>query len=428
MENKKIWSYENRMVSICMLCFGFTMFNRFAIANLATFIMPDLRMSNTDLGLVMSAFSLSWGVAGYLGSALSDVTASKKRILLICVVAFSICSFLTGAAVNLTMFIAVRFALGIFEGPVFPVAQAFVLAQSSPKRRGMNMGLVSTTSMGLISMLLGPIVLVALCRAFGWRMTLFLTLLPGLMVAFLAYRGLKEPEMLKVAGVAAKAEKPSFKDSLVVFKNRNVITAILFSSFIMCWNVTTLTFAPLYLVNVKGFSETGMSYIMAIIGVGAVIWGTLVPSLSDRIGRKPAVVVFSLLTVVSPLGLVLSPSAVIICLCVFVGWCGSGVFPVYQAAILGESIDSKYASTAMAGVQMVGELGGCVAGVAIAGKLADVYGLNAPLIYAACCMVVATLIGFAYYETAPAIMAGRATFRPSRGRDESPLHSDMHNS
>jgi len=404
---RKFWSYENKMVMICMLCFGFVMLDRFAIANLATFIMPDLQLTHTDFGLVMAVFSLSWGVAGYLGSALSDLTSSKKRILLIAVVAFSACSFFTGMATGFIMLTAIRFLMGIFQGPVFPIAQAFVLAQSSPKRRGMNMGLVSTTSMGIICMLLGPIILVAICQAIGWRYTLFSTLFPGLAVAYLVIKVLKEPDMAAVEGETIKTKKTSLKDSLSIFKNRNVITAIIFSSFIMCWNVTTLTFAPLYLVNVKGYSESVMSYIMAIIGLGAVIWGTLIPSLSDKFGRKPVTIIFSLLTVIAPLGLVMSSSVVIIGICVFVGWCGSGVFPVYQAAVLGESVDAKYASTAMAGVQMIGEIGGCVIGVAIAGKLADLYGLNVTLIYAACCMIVATLIAFGYYETAPVILAKR---------------------
>jgi len=305
------------------------------------------------------------------------------------------------------MLIAIRFMLGVFQGPVFPVAQSFVLAQSSVKRRGMNMGLVSTTSMGLICMLIGPIILVALTQAFGWRHALFLTLLPGLFIAYLVFRMLKEPDMTQITGVMTKAKKPSLRECMIVFKNRNVITAIFFSGFIMCWNVTTLTFAPVYLVNVKEFSETTMSYIMAIIGFGAVIWGTLVPSLSDRFGRKPMIIIFSLFTVVSSLGLVMMPSVALIGISLFIGWCGSGVFPVYQAAVLGESVDPQYASTAMAGVQMIGEIVGCVIGVAIGGRLADVYGLHVSLIYAACCMIIATLIAFGFYETAPRILAKR---------------------
>jgi len=416
MKIKAFWSYENKMVAVCMLCFGLAMFDRFAITNLSPFIMKDLDITNAKLGELMSVFALSWAFSGLIGSLLSDVIFHKKRVLVIVVLLFSVFSFMTGMARSFAMLAVIRFVMGMFEGPIFPVAQAFSLAQSSPKRRGLNMGLISTTSMGLIANLAGPIVLVALCEAFGWRSTFFLTLIPGLIVSWLIFKVLKEPDMTNIEGISHRAHSlkaatntfgASIKESLIIFRNRNVRTSMIFSSFIISWNVGTLTFAPVYLVSVKGFNPTEMSFIMAAFGAGAVVWGMLVPGLSDRFGRKPIIIIFSALSIVSPLGLILSPSAIIISICVFVGWSGSGVFALYQAAILGESIDPKYASTAMASVQMTGEIGGCVIGVAVAGILADAYGLQASMIFTACCMVVATLVAFAYYETAPIVLAKR---------------------
>jgi len=416
MRDQGFWSYENKMVAVCMLCFGLAMFDRFAVTNLSPFIMEDLDMNNADLGGLMSVFALSWAFSGYFGSLLSDVISHKKRVLVVVVLLFSVFSFMTGLARSFAMLAVIRFVMGMFEGPIFPIAQAFSLAQSSPKRRGLNMGLISTTSMGLIANLAGPIVLIALCEAFGWRVTFFLTLIPGLVVAWLVFKVLKEPDMTRIEGVTHSVENirtrtdtigASVKESFVIFRNRNVRTSMVFSSFIISWNVGTLTFAPIYLIEVKGFGPTEMSLIMAVFGAGAAVWGVLVPALSDRFGRKPAIIVFSLLSIVSPLGLILPSSAVVIGIFVFIGWSGSGVFALYQAAVLGKSIDPKYASTAIASVQLAGEIGGCVIGVAVAGILADAFGLQASMIFTACCMIVATIVAFAYYETAPLVLAKR---------------------
>ena len=417
----KTISYENKMVAICMLCFGFTMFERFAVTNLSPFIMEDLNMTNTQLGQIMSVFALAWALSGFFGSIFSDIAGNKKTLLGVVVICFSVCSLLTGLASTFIMLAIIRFVLGLFEGPVFPLVQAFSLAQSSTKRRGLNMGLISTTSMGLIANLIGPIVLVALFHIFGWRVTFFLTVIPGLFVAWLVFKVLEEPDMVMVKDVAHSARdgylgddgKPSpggrlsFRDSLSIFRNRNVRTSMAFSCFIVSWNVALLTFTPGYLIHVKGFSPTSMSIIMAMIGVGAVVWGILVPGLSDRFGRKPVIIIFSILSIVSPLGLLLSSSGVMIGICMFIGWSGSGVFALYQSAILGESVDTRYASTAIASVQMTGELGGAVIGVSAAGMLADSYGFHAAFIFAASCMVIATLIALAYYETAPLVPARR---------------------
>jgi len=413
MGKRKLVTYENKMVVICMLCFGFAMFDRFAITNLSPFIMDDLSMTNTDLALSMSVFALAWAFSGFIGSMLSDLTANKKRLLGILTLLSSVFAFMTGLANSFLMLVVIRFFMGVLYGPTFPLSQAFAMAQSSPQRRGLNMGLISTTSMGIIANLIAPILLVALCLAFGWRITFFLTFIPGAIVAFLVLRVLKEPDMTKIPDAMAKESKPSLRDSLVIFKNRNVVTSMVFASFIMCWNVGVLTFAPVYLTTVKGFDPSVMSFVMAAFGVGAVVWGILVPSLSDRFGRKPIAILFTLFSIISPLGLLFFSSPVAIALCAFIGWSGSGVFALYQAAIIGESIDTKYVSTAIASVQMTGEIGGCVIGVAAAGMLADTFGLEAPMVFAACCVIIATIIAFAYYETAPAI---KARTHESRGR------------
>jgi len=409
MEMKRIITYENKMVAICMLCFGFAMFDRFAIANLSPFMMEELNMTNTDLGLVMSVFALAWAISGYVGSLLSDITANKKLLLGLLTLLSSVCAFSTGLAINFIMLLGIRFMMGVLYGPTFPLSQAFAMAQSTPSRRGLNMGLISTTSMGIIANLIAPILLVALCLQFGWRITFFLTFIPGVIVAYLIFKVLKEPDMAK-GGDEATSNKASFRESLVIFKNTNVLTSMVFSGLIMTWNVGILTFAPLYLVVVKGFDPSVMSFVLAAFGVGAVVWGIVVPSLSDRFGRKRATIIFSLLSVISPLGLLIFSSPVAIGLCAFVGWSGSGVFALYQAAIIGESVDKKYVSTAIASVQMAGEIVGCVIGVAIAGKLADSFGLQAPMIFAAVCIIMATLVAFAYYETAPAVLAKRNAF------------------
>ncbi|MDR2914399.1 MAG: MFS transporter [Tannerella sp.] len=415
-KKKKFWRYENWMVMILMCTFGFVMFDRFAIATLAPF-MGDIGMGPEKLGFVMSAFALSWGVAGYIGAAIADITANKKRVLWISVLCFSICSFLTGLAQNFAMLVGIRLLMGLFEGPVMPVQQAFTLAQSTPSRRGFNMGLVTTTSVGLISSLLGPIILVALYKTIGWRPTFFMTLIPGLIIAFLIYKVLKEPDMTKVEGSVSKADKISFRDSLTILKNRNVITSLFYSVFIITWYVSMLTFTPLYLMNVKlaaltasdpDAAATIMSLIMAAFGAGAIIWGMVVPAWSDKIGRKPMTILFSLLAaVIAPIGFIYFDSPWALAACAFFGWCGTGVFPLYLVAIPGESVDPKYATSAIGAVQLAGEILGGVIGVAIAGMLGGKFGLDASLIFSACCMGVAFLVAFGYYESAPLVVAKR---------------------
>jgi MFS family permease len=94
-------------------------------------------------------------------------------------------------------------------------------------------------------------------------------------------------------------------------------------------------------------------------------------------------------------------------LCAFVGWCGSGVYPLFMSTVPGESVNRQFASTAISSIQGFGEIVGAVCGVLIAGVLADAYGLVSTMWLCGGCMVVATVIGFGYYETAPVVLAKR---------------------
>jgi predicted MFS family arabinose efflux permease len=398
------WSYENKMLGILCLTFGFVMFDRFALTNMANFVVEDLGLTNAQLGLLTSAFAFAWAISGFFGSAFSDLRSSKKKVLIGAVVLFSLCSFSSGLATGFISLLIIRFVMGIFEGPVLPLAQAFMLAQSSPHRRGFNMGFMQTSAVGLISSMLGPIIVVALAAAFSWRVTFFLTIIPGLIIAFLIAKVLEEPVLEKTEEKEQPKEKVRIWD---VFKNRNVVISCLFGICILSWYIVMLSFSPLFLTQVKGLTPTQMSFIMSALGVGAIVWGMVVPKLSDHLGRKPMIIIFSLLSIVAPLGFLYANSYAMLALCAFIGWCGAGVFPLFESAVPAESVHPKFASTSIATVQLVGELIGAVGGAAIAGILGDIYGLSAIMWFTTGCMVVGAVIAFGYYETAPLVLAKR---------------------
>jgi MFS family permease len=392
------------MVIILCLAFGFVMFDRFALSYLMPFVAKDLKLSNTQIGLIMSGFAFAWALSGLFSSFLSDLKGGKKKFLAFSILLFSLLSFTTGLAGSFISLIIIRVVMGVFEGPVLPLAQAFMLAGSTPSRRGFNMGVMQTSAVGVISSMVGPVLLVALATALTWRKTFYLTAIPGLIVLFLAAKYLREPQMASVETEQKPKEKIKLSD---VFKNRNIIVSLVFGPFILCWYVGLLSFAPLYLTTVKGLTPGAMSVIMSALGVGAVVWGIIVPMLSDHIGRKPIIIIFSMLSICAPLGLILTPAGntALMALCAFVGWCGAGVYPLFMSTVPGESVNGKFVATAISSIQGFGEIIGAVVGMMVAGVMADAYGLVSTMWLFVGCMVAATLIAFAYYETAPVVLA-----------------------
>ncbi len=406
------WTYENKMVLTLSLAFGFVMFDRFAIANLASFIMPDLGMNNTQLGLSMSVFALSWAIVGLFGSYIADRKGSRKTLLAAIVMLFSICSMLTGFAASFTMLIVIRLLMGACEGPVMPVSQSFIIPQSTPSRRGFNMGMMQVAAVGLVSTMLGPIIQVALAESIGWRWTFAITIVPGILIAVMISKILVNPDTgisTTESEIEFKKEEPGEKlGYLQILGHRNIVLSIVGTIFLLCWYVCMLTFTPNYLIMVKGLEPSNMSYVMSAFGVGAIFWGMVVPGLSDKYGRKPLVIIAAVLGVFSSVGIIMAPPSVpILCLVAFVGWGGVGVCALMQSTIPAESGDKRYVSTIIGSNQLTGELVGATGGAVIIGRIADIYGLEAAIWCCGGSMAVALVVALFYKESAPAILSKR---------------------
>ncbi len=405
------WSYENKMVLTLSLAFGFVMFDRFAIANLASFIMPDLGMNNTQLGLAMSVFAFTWAIVGLFGSYIADRKGSRKALLAGIVMLFSICSMLTGFASSFAMLIVIRLVMGACEGPVMPVSQSFIIPQSTPSRRGFNMGMMQVAAVGLVSTMLGPIIQVALAQSIGWRWTFAITIIPGLIIALMIGKLLINPET-GINDAQEKEEKKEVGEKLSYFQilgHRNIVLSIIGTVFLLCWYICMLTFTPNYLITVKGLDPSNMSYVMSAFGVGAIVWGLVIPGLSDKFGRKPMVIIAAIMGVFASVGIIMAPASVpVLCVIAFVGWGGVGVCALMQSTIPAESGDKRYVSTIIGSNQLTGELIGATGGAVVIGRIADLYGLETALWCCGASMAVTVIVALFYKESAPAILAKRA--------------------
>ena len=197
MENKKFWTYENKLVVIFFFTIGFVFFDRLAINYLFPMISVDLGLNYTQLGLLGAALALTWSVSGPLGGFISDKVKSKKTMLAILVLAFSVISLLHGLAQSFAMLFVLRLLMGIVEGPLIPQTQSILAMESSERRRGFNLGFTMNTSNALFGSILAPVVIVALATNFDWHMAFYLTIIPGIILSIVILKGVKNPDPAK---------------------------------------------------------------------------------------------------------------------------------------------------------------------------------------------------------------------------------------
>lgn len=409
MKTSKWFSYENGVLLLLGFIFGLVFFERNAVGILSPFIVPDLGLNNTQLGLLNSGLALAWALSAYFVGAWSDRSGVKKPFLIVSIIIFSICSILSGLAGAFVLLLAARVVMGMAEGPFLPICLSIMNVESTPSRRGLNAGILQNVMASLLGTALAPILLVFLAQEYGWRVTFFISGIPGLFLALLVWKYLREP---KSDGVHEELEADSDTDEASISLTRrafqmlrdhhNIRICALISCFMVAWFLIGLSFIFIFLTDYRGFTPTEMGGLSSMMGIGGMIAGVLAPGLSDRIGRKPVMILFCFLSLLFPFtALYFDGPYWIMALLLLVGWAGAGTFPLFMGVIPGETVSLKYTATAMGLVVGVGELIGGFGGPWAAGWAADQSSLAAPMIAMAVCSGCAGLLSMALVETAP---------------------------
>ena len=410
-------SYENKLLAILALSFGFVFFDRLALSFLFPFISGELKLDNTQLGMLASALALTWSLSGVGFGALSDRLKARKPMLLVSVIAFSLFSAASGLVGGFVALLLFRALMGVAEGPVLPISQSMLAEASTPARRGVNMGIVNGAAPGLFGAVIGPPILIWLAGAYGWRTAFYLSCLPGLLIAWLVWRHVRErpPEAAVVA--ASRSAEQSTVGLAALLRERNILLCVLIACSYITWFIILISFTPTFLVSVKGLQPAQMGMVMSSLGLAWVVWGAVVPGISDRIGRKPAMVAFSLIAACCPLVLLHVQDVRLLAVLVFCTYTGLGCFTLFMATIPAETVSAAIIATALGMIMGVGELAGGFVAPTLAGMAADRYGLPVVMWIAAVAALLPALLSLGLRETAPR----RVARAPVRNLDAAPL-------
>jgi len=151
-------------------------FDRVNVGMALPYIAKEFALNPVQSGWIGAAFA--WGyivtqlLAGYLA-----IRLGPRRLIGICLMLFGGLSMLTGFARNFQELLAVRFALGLSEGPIY-AASAMLLAQWFIKsERGRAFG-ISNLSVAAGGFLAGPISALVLAHH-DWRVMMIVEGLPA---------------------------------------------------------------------------------------------------------------------------------------------------------------------------------------------------------------------------------------------------------
>ena len=188
---KKTGSYATYVFWVMFSISFLNYLDRNVLTGAAAVVGRELGFGNDGIGYIASAFLVVYTL-GTVPLGIWADRAQRKNVVAICVAIWSVATALTALATNFTTLFLSRMVLGIGEAGYFPAGTALMSDYFSRKKRSRIM---SWWSVGqLVGILVGFVIGGEVAGLFvgSWRLAFIFTGIPGLLLAFLAWK-LREP-------------------------------------------------------------------------------------------------------------------------------------------------------------------------------------------------------------------------------------------
>lgn len=408
-------NYVGKLSLFYGITWGLAGLDRCMIGYAAPGFMPELKLSFTQLGLIVTLTAIGTAVGAWIINPLTEYYGRRKGTIW-GNLGETVFSGATGLVHTFAQISIVRFIMGFGFGTMYGPSFAAISEEAPPEKRGFWMGLTQSF-WPLVGMGIGPIIGGYLLNTVGWRYGFFLIMIPGVVILLYMATWMREPPSVaenirvrKETGKRVLLYKGQELHLLDVFKYRNVILMTIVAIFTMAYLWVLFTFAPSLFGKVHGFNPVQTGWVMCGGGFLVFILQIVAPHLSDYLGRKPMLIIMFGLGTLGGILFAISPpgTAPGLLAFYFALFCiGLSSYPLYLVIVPTETVPFTIAATAVAVPQGLGEIIGATVFPAIGGGLADVYGLMSTMWVVVICSAIALITCFFMEETAPRILKKR---------------------
>ena len=184
-------AYKRGVVLLLMTAYTFNAMDRNIIAIISQSMKLDLKLSDTQLGLLGgTAFAVLYAFGGIPIARLAE-RVSRVNIITAALIIWSALSALCGAASSFPQLLLIRVGVGVAESGCSPPAHSLISDYFEPSRRTSALSVYSCgTSLGY---LLAAVAGGYAAQHWGWRAACALVGLPGLAIALLIKAYIREP-------------------------------------------------------------------------------------------------------------------------------------------------------------------------------------------------------------------------------------------
>ena len=353
------------------------------IAVVLPLITSSLGLTLAQAGALASVRTLMAGVASFPSGFLADLARRRNLLLGLCIVMIGLGSLGISLAASFPLLLVFMALSGIGGGGFHPQSLAILTARYRDKR-AFALGVHdSSANLGEVA---GPLALGFLLTFVDWRTALQIWAIPGVVIGLLyAYYGGE--------GNLAVSRPRDYGRSLWndVLRNKTVCALVVVSTFRAMGQTPLAAFLPLYLALELQLSTAVMGAYMSILFLFAGAAPAFVGWVSDHVGHKPLIVVFSFLSMVTIVTIPYLGSGMLLAL--GLGALGALLWalrPVIVTAAI--SAAPQQLSGSIVAYIFGANMGVSFLAPIMAGLIADAYGLKAALTAIAVLPLLASII------------------------------------
>ncbi|HJT80880.1 MAG TPA: MFS transporter [Chthoniobacterales bacterium] len=270
---------------------------------LLTFVMPAVAtdfncgVPQIALALTVTLMMRPVGAAifGYLGDRFG-----RRIPLMIDIVFYSVMELLTAFAPNYTVFLVLRALFGIGMGGEWGLGASLAMEALPARARGLFSGILQQGY--AVGYLLAAVVFWLVFPVFGWRGMFIAGALPALLVLYIRAHVPESPVWQRDRD---NAQMVTTARSLVAELSRHwklFLYAVLLMTAFMYMSHGTQDIYPTFLEKQRGLGVDQKTLVTVFYSVGAICGGTFFGYLSQKLGRRRAIIGAAVL------GLILIPA------------------------------------------------------------------------------------------------------------------------
>lgn len=247
---------------------------------LGALIMPDLKITTAQFGLVVSAYAFSAGASGLLTAGFAD-RYDRKKLLLFFYTGFILGTVWCGLAQSFESLLAARVFTGLFGGVIGSIVLAISSDLFPPQMRGRVMGLIQTAFAA--SQVLGIPAGIYLSNQWNWHVPFLAMAAFGLAGGLLVAWKLQPVD----AHLKQPQEHSAFMHLFHTVTERRYLLAFCVTALLTTGGFMLMPFSSAYIVNNMGIDLQHLPTVYLVTGICTIFIGPLIGRAADAVGKFP---------------------------------------------------------------------------------------------------------------------------------------------